>query len=57
MWTTEDEVNLLVSNNKWAKIKEVIEELGGMISKDWERLPRKRLEEIRGYLNYICQTY
>ena len=47
----------LVSDDKWAKAKAQIAELDEMLDSRPDSLPRKRLEQIRGFLNYITQTY
>jgi hypothetical protein len=55
--TDGGEVRILTSQEKWDKTKAMLQEIRGMLSSDPVRLPRKRLEEIRGFLNYVCQTY
>jgi hypothetical protein len=55
--TGEDGVFVLVSEDKWDKTKALLEEMLKMIQNDSQRIPRKRLEQIRGFLNYIAQTY
>ena len=57
VWTDAENVHLLVSDDKWDKTKAQVKELREMVELDSEALPRKRLEEIRGFLNYVCQTY
>ena len=47
----------LVSDEKWDKMKAQIAELQEMLDSNPKRLPRKRLEQIRGFMNYVCQTY
>ena len=47
----------LVSDEKWEKTKRLVNELKGLLDANSKGLPRKRLEQIRGFLNYVCQTY
>jgi len=47
----------LVSEEKWAKFKTQVEELGAMLDLDHTKLSRKRLEQIRGFMGYVVQTY
>lgn len=42
---------------KWDKTKSLVKELDQMMRKDARRLSRKRLEQIRGFLGYVSQTY
>jgi len=53
--TTNEEMVVLVTLEKWLKGKAQIEELGVMVEKGL--LNRRRLQEIRGFLNYIACTY
>jgi len=46
----------LVSDDKWQKFKSQMFELNGMLVNAPESLPRKRLEQIRGFLNCVVQT-
>jgi hypothetical protein len=46
-----------VSQEKWDKAKSQIEEVIEMVEKDPDRLDHKRLEQVRGFLQYITQTY
>eukprot|EP00978_Attheya_sp_CCMP212_P013320 scaffold33445_cov54-Attheya_sp.AAC.2 len=55
--TGEDGVFLLVSVEKWEKTKAMLEEMLTMIESNPDKIPRKRLEQIRGFLNYVAQTY
>jgi hypothetical protein len=55
--TTDDGVFVLTSQEKWDKAKVQIEEVRLMLAKDPEKLSRKRLEQIRGFLQYVAQTY
>ena len=57
MWTNEDGVFNLVAEDKWAKTKAQVAELQAMLDADDERLDRKRLEQIRGFLIHIGQAY
>ncbi len=54
---TEGGVFALVSEDKWIKAKAQINELEDLLDCQPEALPRKRLEQIRGFLGYITQTY
>ena len=54
---TEGGVFALVSDEKWAKAKAQISELDELLDCQPDSLPRKRLEQIRGFLNYVTQTY
>lgn len=47
----------LVSEDKWIKMKSLLGELSDLIESSPQALPRKRLEQIRGFLNYVVQTY
>jgi hypothetical protein len=55
--TTPEGVFVLTSREKWNKAKAQLEEVRLMILKDPEKLSRKRLEQIRGFLQYVTQTY
>ena len=55
--TENEEVRVLISQEKWDKTKALLEELRTMLENHAEALERKRLEQIRGFLNYVCQTY
>jgi hypothetical protein len=55
--TDGGEVSLLVGEDKWNKGKSMIAELIALVDKAPEALPRKRLEQIRGYLVHLAQTY
>jgi hypothetical protein len=54
---TRGGVFALVSEDKWAKMKRLLLELKGLLDSQPDELPRKRLEVIRGFLNYVTQTY
>jgi hypothetical protein len=55
--TEGGEVSVMVGKDKWIKAKGVIQEICDMLDVDPKALPRKRLEQIRGYLVHIAQTY
>lgn len=55
--TEDGEVCLLVGEDKWRKGKCMIGELQGLLATNPTALPRKRLEQIRGYLVHLAQTY
>jgi hypothetical protein len=55
--TTDDGVFVLTSQEKWDKAKAFVNEVQGMLDEDPLSLSRKRLEQIRGFLQYVCQTY
>jgi hypothetical protein len=55
--TTDDGVFVLTSQEKWDKAKAQVEEVRMMLEKDPEKISRKRLEQIRGFLQYVAQTY
>jgi hypothetical protein len=55
--TTDDGVFVLTSQEKWDKAKAQLEEVRLMLEADPTKLPRKRLEQIRGFLQYVTQTY
>lgn len=50
-------VYVLVSEEKWYKTQAFVNELQTMVQGDATRLARKRLEQIRGFLGYVSQTY
>ncbi len=55
VYATEEEVLVLVTEEKWTKAKSQVQELGAIVQ---QRLGnRKRLQEIRGFLNYVATTY
>ena len=53
---TEEGVEGTVSQEKWEKAQGLVLELYDMLSCE-EGLSVKRLEEIRGFLNYLARTY
>lgn len=54
---TEDGVQALVSDDKWTKMRAQIAELEQLLEVAPDAIPRKRLEQIRGFMNYVAQTY
>ncbi len=38
-------------------MKRLLQEMKELLDSQPDELPRKRLEEIRGFLNYVTQTY
>ena len=50
-------MRLLVGDDKWQKTKALLTELRQLLDTSPKSLPRKRLEQIRGYLVHIAQTY
>jgi hypothetical protein len=52
--TDEGQVRLLISKDKWEKTKGLLVE---MLTLHLRALARKRLQQIRGYLVHIVQTY
>jgi hypothetical protein len=50
-------VNVLTSQEKWDKSKRLLQEVRDMLELDPTKLVRKRLEQIRGFLQYVIQTY
>jgi hypothetical protein len=55
--TDGDGVHVLVSQEKWIRTKAQLLEIREMLDKDSEKMSRKRLEEIRGFLVYVTRTY
>jgi hypothetical protein len=56
--TGAEGVNVLTSSQeKWDKSKRLLEEVWDMLELDPTKLVRKRLEQIRGFLQYVIQTY
>lgn len=55
--TSDVGVFVLTSQEKWTKAKALVEEVQKMLDEDPSRLSRKRLEQIRGFLQYVTQTY
>eukprot|EP00978_Attheya_sp_CCMP212_P027799 scaffold94026_cov53-Attheya_sp.AAC.3 len=55
--TGEDGFFLLISVDKWDKTKALLREMQEMLATAPKRIRRKRLEQIRGFLNYVAQMY
>jgi hypothetical protein len=55
--TDDGQVRLLISKDKWEKTKALLAEVRELLVSQPLALPRKRLEQIRGYLVHIAQTY
>ncbi len=55
IFTTDDNVMVLVTEEKWHKAKSQVQELKVRVQE--KMASRKRLQEIRGFLNYIATTY
>jgi hypothetical protein len=53
----DGQVRILNAQDKWEKAKALIKETQELLVDDADRMPQKRLEQIRGFLNYVCQTY
>jgi hypothetical protein len=54
---TKDGVFVLTLQEKWDKAKARVNKVWKMLKKDPENLPRKRLEQIQGFLQYVTQTF
>jgi hypothetical protein len=50
-------VFVFVAQDKWDKAKAQIEEVIAMVENDSNHLDHKRLEQVRGFLQYVTQTY
>jgi hypothetical protein len=55
--TDLDGVFVYVTQEKWDKTKRLLVEVLSFITTDPTRIPRKRLEQIRGFLQYVTRTY
>jgi hypothetical protein len=55
--TDRDGVFVYVSQEKWDKTKRLLDEVMDLITTDPTKIPRKRLEQIRGFLQYVTRTY
>ena len=55
--TDRDGVFVYVSQEKWDKTKRLLDEVQELLTSDPSKLPRKRLEQIRGFLQYVTRTY
>jgi hypothetical protein len=47
----------MVSQDKWDKAKGLVAEMQAMVATSGQRLDRVQLEQIRGFLIYVVQTY
>ena len=47
----------MISQEKWDKAKGLLVELENVVESKPLTLDRKRLEQIRGFMIYVCQTY
>eukprot|EP00985_Skeletonema_marinoi_P005574 scaffold2427_cov153-Skeletonema_marinoi.AAC.3 len=54
---TKGGVFATVSALKWAKTQSVVLEMVQMLEENKQAMPRKRLEQIRGFLIYVGHTY
>jgi hypothetical protein len=54
---TPDGVCVLALEDKWNKAKLMLSEIEEMLEQNPNSLPRKRLEQIRGFLIYVTRTY
>jgi hypothetical protein len=52
-----DGVFVLSDQEKWDKAKGLLQEVLDLIAEDPTSLPRKRLEQVRGFLIYVTRTY
>ena len=55
VYATNNEILVLVTDEIWAKAKSQVKELGNIIQDKFGN--RKRLQEIRGFMNYVVATY
>ena len=55
IYTTAEEVFVLVTEEKWIRGRGMLLEVKEGCKR--KMMNRKRLQQIRGYLNYICNTY
>ena len=55
--TRPDGVFVMVDAEKWAKAKRMLAEVSDLLLKTPKAMSRKRLEEVRGFLNYVVRTY
>ncbi len=55
--TGPDGTFVLTSREKWDKARTQMKEVLAMLTKDPTKMNRKRLEQIRGFLQYVMQTY
>ena len=57
VWTNGEDVLVRVSEEKFRKTQALIDEVLELIAACPTCLPRKRLEQIRGFLVYVTRTY
>jgi hypothetical protein len=50
-------VFVLTSQEKWTKLKDMLQEIWEMLKKDPAAISRKHLEQIRGFIMHVAQTY
>jgi hypothetical protein len=55
--TGKNGVHVLTSQEKWDKTKRLLKEVWDMLEDNPKSLCQKRLEQIRGFLQYVTQTY
>jgi len=55
VYTTSEDVVVLVTTEKWNKGKSQLSEMSALVNNNL--VSRKRLQEVRGFLNYIANTY
>jgi hypothetical protein len=55
--TDREGVFVYVSKDKWTKTKVLLTEVMGLIEADPTRIPRKCLEQVRSFLQYVTPTY
>ena len=55
--TANDGVFVLVSQEKWDKTGRLLAEVRSLLEDGPEALSRKRLQQVRGYLQYVASTY
>jgi hypothetical protein len=54
---SDEGVFVLSDEEKWRKAKVLLQEVLVLLKEDPTHLPRKRLEQIRGFLVYVTRTY
>jgi hypothetical protein len=55
--TGPDGTFVLTSQEKWEKARSQVQEVPAMLTTDSANMNQKRLEQIRGFLQYVTQTY
>ena len=53
----QSDVVILIAEDKWIKMKGLLQEISDTYDNGVDCFDRKQLKEIRGFLQYICQTY